>query len=156
MRFQVQHTTAYTYEAPVRLGHWFEEPTEMLRLRSRFTLHTEPAAAGARCPQPPGWVAATALELCRHFLSCLALRDGYGDPVVATLSEVLRRRAVDPLAFLAALNAHLQETSSGKPARRVGHCCRRRQPCGAAGAPAGIWRCSSPRSAGSRGWQCAS
>jgi transglutaminase-like putative cysteine protease len=151
MRFHVQHRTAYTYEAPVRLGPqrvrlrprgdnvavlehwdlavdpepsgrletldaegnrvtclWFEEPTERLRLGSRFTLHTEPAAA--RCPQTPGWDAATAPELRRRFLPCLALREGDEDPAVAALSVELRHRTGDPLAFLATLNGHLHGT----------------------------------------------
>jgi transglutaminase-like putative cysteine protease len=86
---------------------WFEEPTERLCLRSLFTLHTEPAVAAARCPQTPGWDTATAPELRRRFLPCLALREGDGDPAVAALSEELRRRTGNPLAFLAALNGHL-------------------------------------------------
>jgi transglutaminase-like putative cysteine protease len=89
---------------------WFDEPTERLRLGSLFTLHTEPAAVGARCPQTPGWDAATAPELRRRFLPCLALREGDGVPAVAALSVELRRRTGDPLAFLAALNGRLHES----------------------------------------------
>jgi len=118
---------------------WFEEPTEMLHLRSRFTLHTEPdaAAAGARCPQPPGWDAATALELRRHFLSCLALREGDGDPVVAPsrrncgAAQPTRRPSWRPSTLTCT------KTSSGSPARRVGHCCRRQQRCRTCPAPIG-------------------
>ena len=98
---------------------WFEAPTERFQLRSRFTLHTEPASEGRPFPETPGWEALMDPALRRRLRPQLTCREGGRDPSVAALAAELRQRTGDPLTFLAALNGHLHH-SLAREIRREG------------------------------------